>query len=139
MRLNSHTQNEINLLEKLTKAGCPATPKLLAVKIDAQDPSVLAFPEHGLRYWMPGGYIVYILMAKLPAQPLELNSFWREYSKSERDDVRKAFKKSYLSVNILFKRYLLYSCSARELAKLGILHGDCKIENLMWSRKNQQW
>jgi hypothetical protein len=39
--------------------------------------------------WLPGGYIVYILMELLPGEPLEY--FW-ELPLKERDEVRKAFR-----------------------------------------------
>lgn len=91
MRLNYATEQEIDILKRLTSAGCSSTPSLLAVKIDAQEESVLDC-------WMPGGYIAYILMTKLPGEPLDLNVFWNEnvYTKADRDEVRKAFKESYM-------------------------------------------
>ncbi|KAL9031069.1 MAG: hypothetical protein Q9196_000879, partial [Gyalolechia fulgens] len=133
MRLNGATELEIENLEKLTAAGCSVTPTLLAVKIDVQDESILRYPawdqreddgdfsEGGTKWWMPGGYIVYILMGKLPAQSLD--TFWKRdmFTKHDRDEVRNAFKKAYL-----------------EVTKLGFFHYDSKLENLMWDKSNQK-
>lgn len=107
MRLNSATQNEIEILQRLTAARCSATPSLLAVKIDVQDVSLLnskgkpRFEEQwgeNKQWWMPGGYIVYILMTKLDAEPLDIVVFWDErvFNKQQRDEVRSAFQASYL-------------------------------------------
>lgn len=109
MRFNVGTTREIKTLEELTSAGCSVTPRLLGVKIDVQDNLVLepksesgfeAYRGHDIDWWMPGGYIVYILMTRLQAQPLDINTFWNEkiFTKQDRDNVRIAFQKSYMSV-----------------------------------------
>lgn len=92
MRLNFYTSAEIRTLERLTAAGCSATPTLLAVKADTQD--ALNHPGLISPWWMPGGYIVYILMARIPAESLDISSFW-SFSQNERDEVRSAFRKAY--------------------------------------------
>ncbi|KAL8944840.1 MAG: hypothetical protein Q9211_000447 [Gyalolechia sp. 1 TL-2023] len=97
MRLNYGTEQEIEALKMLTAAGCSATPNLLAVKIDVQDESVLHYPS-GERWWMPGGYIVYILMEKLSAQSLDYGPFWNKFTRHDRDEVRSAFKKAYVYI-----------------------------------------
>lgn len=128
MRLSLDTKFEIQNLERLTAAGCAFTPKLLAVQIDIQDETVLQYPQDnkyryygrpGSKLWMPGGYIVYILMEKLPAEPLAYDLFWDEkvFTKHDRDQVRHAFKKAYI-----------------EVRKLGFYHEDTKIQNLMWNK-----
>ena len=108
MRLNGFTTQEIETLARLTAAGCSSTPRLLAVKVDVQDESVLnstdrpEFQFHlgDAKWWMPGGYIVYILMAKVSAQPLDINSFWNErlFTRQDRHEVRIAFQKAYMYV-----------------------------------------
>ncbi|KAI4114456.1 MAG: hypothetical protein LQ345_004758 [Seirophora villosa] len=119
MRLNFYTSAEIRTLERLTAAGCSATPTLLAVKVDTQD----ALNQPGLisPWWMPGGYIVYILMARIPAQSLDITSFWI-FSQNERDEVRSAFRKAYT-----------------EVLRNGIIHKNAKLENLMWDKTNRKW
>ena len=109
MRLNGYTTQEIDTLERLTAADCSATPSLIATKVDVQDESVLNSknsPEFqdfwgDVQLWMPGGYIVYILMSKISAQPLDINSFWNErmFTKQDRHDVRVAFREAYLYVD----------------------------------------
>ncbi|KAL8743400.1 MAG: hypothetical protein Q9184_008120, partial [Pyrenodesmia sp. 2 TL-2023] len=105
MRLNGTTVQEVEILKRLTAAGCSSTPSLLAVKVDVQDESVLNSKEKpqfrkywgDRQWWMPGGYIVYILMAKLEAESLDINSFWDEkiFAKRDRDEVRVAFRKTF--------------------------------------------
>ena len=80
MRLHWNTKNEIEQLRRLTKAGFEMTPKLLSVKITQQDETVMWEKSDGedkidRRWWMPGGYVVYILMEKLPAVSLTHISF----------------------------------------------------------------
>ena len=48
--------DEIDALDILTQAGCSSTPTLLVWKQEKQT-------EHD---WIPGGYIVYVLMNKFP-------------------------------------------------------------------------
>lgn len=119
MRFNVGTTREIKTLEELTSAGCSVTPRLLGVKIDVQDSLVLdtrsksgseAYRGYDIDWWIPGGYIVYILMTRLQAQPLDINTFWNEkiFTKQDRDNVRIAFQKSYMSVapsHILYRTY----------------------------------
>ncbi|KAL8875462.1 MAG: hypothetical protein Q9198_006188, partial [Flavoplaca austrocitrina] len=107
LRYNAYTKGEIDTLQKLTAAGCSATPQLLGVKYDLQDSSILesnSRPATGGRrrqdidWWIPGGYIVYILMTRLQAQPLGINTFWDErlFTKQDRDDIREAFQRSFV-------------------------------------------
>ncbi len=81
---NADTEEEIEALETLTKAGCAAAPKLLSWTQGQQDNTM----------WVPGGYIVYILMEKLPGAPPV--DFWVEgrYSLEERNEIRAAFRKA---------------------------------------------
>ncbi|KAL8749511.1 MAG: hypothetical protein Q9199_007640 [Rusavskia elegans] len=109
LRLNYATKNEIKVLQIFTAANCSATPKLLGYKIDVQDDSLLN--SHGKprfeaawgrskKWWMPGGYIVYILIAKLQAEPLDINTFWTEnlFPSQKRAEVRARFQESYMLV-----------------------------------------
>ncbi|KAI4218593.1 MAG: hypothetical protein L6R36_008872, partial [Xanthoria steineri] len=143
------TQNEIEVLQRLTAARCSATPSLLAVKIDVQDVSLLnskgkpRFEEQwgeNKQWWMPGGYIVYILMTKLDAEPLDIVVFWDErvFNKQQRDEVRNAFQASYLYAD---SHPFHSSCSpaGRELKGLGVIHGDARLENLMWNKTDLKW
>lgn len=95
-RLNWATEQEIEALEKVTAAGCSVTPHLLAVKRDLQDESIMDWGY--LKWWMPGGYIVYILMTKLPAQPLDLNCFWNPklFNAQDRHEIRQSFREAYM-------------------------------------------
>lgn len=104
MRLNGYTEQEIESLERVTAACCSATPKLLAVKIETQDESLFDSQDSlelqrylgNVKWWMPGGYVVYILMSKLPGQPL--GSFWDEkvFSPRDRQEIRDSFRIAYL-------------------------------------------
>ncbi|KAL8900637.1 MAG: hypothetical protein Q9207_005596 [Kuettlingeria erythrocarpa] len=108
MRLNDYTVQEIETLKRLTAGKCSATPTLLAVKVDVQDkssvlnstgkPGFSSRWDDNVQWWMPGGYIVYILMNKLPAEPLNSNTYWRGqlFTPEDRNEVRSAFKKAYM-------------------------------------------
>ena len=54
-------QNEIEALHILTQAACSSSPTLLSWKKEKQTPNM----------WLPSGYIVYILMNKLPGIRIE--------------------------------------------------------------------
>ena len=73
------TAMEIDRLDDLTEAGCTSYPRLLDFQRFIQEEDL----------WMPGGYIVRILMERLPGISLEV--FWY-LSREERDEVSKAFK-----------------------------------------------
>jgi len=61
-KLNDFTQNEIDVLMKLTGDGCSFAPKLMAWKQEKQEKHMP----------VPDGYVVYILMEKLPGvHPLD--------------------------------------------------------------------
>lgn len=92
MRLGPETRREIEGLKRVTEAHCKMTPRLLGVKIEQQDETL------SVRWWMPGGYVVYILMEKLPAVPLDYYYFW-DLDATEREDIRKSFKEGLLSVS----------------------------------------
>jgi hypothetical protein len=79
---------EITALERLTRTKCPHTPKLLSVIWEHQDPTM----------WVPGGWLIFILMEKVPGVP-PLNFFQSSterpaMTRSQRDEVREAFKKA---------------------------------------------
>ena len=102
------TKNEIKMLERVTAVRCPVTPSLLAVKIEAQDESLLNAEDRpelqynwdNVKWWIPGGYVVYILMTKLPGQSLV--TFWDEgvFTLQERKQIRESFKKVFMLVDI---------------------------------------
>lgn len=73
---------EITALGELTKAGGSCTPTLHAWKHEKQ----------GTQMWIPGGFIVYILMEKLPG--MRLDDIW-SLERKERYEVRKSFKEAW--------------------------------------------
>lgn len=81
--LDGPTEAEIYALEHLSKRGCSSAPTLLAWKHGVQ-------AEH---QWVPGGYVVYILMNKLPGVPVDNIA---GLPRDERDSLRKAFKESWM-------------------------------------------
>src|SRR4051794_14003128 len=80
--LNDFTGLEIEVLTRLTERGCSASPRLISWTREVQDETMC----------VPGGYVVYILMEKLPGTP-PLN-FWVEksFSLKDRDMVRRSFR-----------------------------------------------
>ena len=78
------TKREIEALEYLTTVGCSATPALLASKHETQ----------GEDDWVPGGFLDYILMEKLPGVECP---YWSGcMDRLERDQLRAAFKEAWL-------------------------------------------
>lgn len=78
-------KREIDALEYLTNARCSSTPALLAAKHETQ----------GEEDWVPGGFVDFILMERLPGtEP----PYWSGSSmdRPERDRLREAFKKAWL-------------------------------------------
>ena len=94
MRLNGYTVQEIESLERVTAARCSATPQLLGVRVDAQNESILTW--EGSQWWMPGGYVVYILMTKVPGQSLDIGTFWVSFTAQDRQEIRKAFREAWM-------------------------------------------
>lgn len=79
---------EETALDELTKVQCPYTPKLLSLSRREQD----------LTMWVPGGWLTFILIEKLPGQsPM---NFWcatkdrPAMTLSQRNEVRAAFKEA---------------------------------------------
>ena len=76
------TQDEVKALQMLTQAACSSSPTLLAWKHERQSADM----------WLPGGYIVYILMNKLPGIRIESIEL---LPRQERDELRKSFKDAW--------------------------------------------
>ena len=80
--LSPEAESEIWGLETLTKAGCSSSPSLLAWKKEIQSQDM----------WIPQGFIVYILMNKLPGMRID----WIEQlPQQERNDFREGFKRAW--------------------------------------------
>lgn len=79
-----YTINETDALKKLTEGGCSCTPALLGWTHKTQ----------GDHLWVPGGYIDFILMEKLPGIAPE-DAFWG-FDQKERDQLRESFKEGWL-------------------------------------------
>jgi hypothetical protein len=77
--VNKVTAMEIDRLDDFTEAASTSTPKLLDFQRFLQ----------GQDLWMPDGYMVCILMERLPG--ISLENFW-QLPREERDQIRKAFQ-----------------------------------------------
>ncbi|KAM5458249.1 hypothetical protein MaudCBS49596_000161 [Microsporum audouinii] len=75
------TNGEVGALKHFNKAGCKVTPKLIDV-IPALQPFNCPVPD---------GYIVFIVMEKVPGVPL--SNFWK-YDLAKREKIRAAFRLS---------------------------------------------
>jgi hypothetical protein len=83
-----YTKLEIKALSRLTRTKCPYTPKFLSIRRKEQDSTM----------WVPGGYLVFILMEKLPGVP-PVNFFKPSdtqpaMTRPQRDEVREAFREA---------------------------------------------
>lgn len=74
------TWNEVNSLSHFSEKGCKVTPKLLHIKQSLQEWSYMP---------VPNGYVVLILMEKVPGVPLV--DFWN-YDPNKRQKIRAAFR-----------------------------------------------
>ncbi|KAL1978988.1 hypothetical protein VTN96DRAFT_7560 [Rasamsonia emersonii] len=75
--LTGFAASELSALKLLTEKACPSTPTLLDYKHDIQGPEGL----------VPGGFVFYLLMNKLPGRRLRGDFFWRVLDESgERGD-----------------------------------------------------
>lgn len=80
-KISTWANHELNVLEDLTERGSSCTPKLLDYALEAQREN-----EH-----VPGGYIVFILMERLPGRNL---TNFDTFPLEKRDEVRIAFGKA---------------------------------------------
>lgn len=123
----SHSaDHEIRILKGLTEHGCSCTPKLLDYCIVDQTDDE----------YVPGGYIVLVLMEKLPGRNL---TNFPMFPLEKRDEVRIAFGKAI--------RYdpLFYSgdiCCLLKLSRkfhtLGYWHGNADRRNVLWDEENHR-
>ncbi|WEW59581.1 hypothetical protein PRK78_005055 [Emydomyces testavorans] len=100
---------EVTSLERLTAANCPFAPKLFAWQVCFQSSE----------QWVPGGYIMVIVMEKVPG--ISLERFWaRPFP--EREKIRLSFRRSLT---------MLYD--------LRIDHYDPQPENLIYDANEDRW
>ncbi|KAL1998286.1 hypothetical protein VTN02DRAFT_6464 [Thermoascus thermophilus] len=105
----AQSKMEVETLSILTNAHCSCTPALFSwVK-----------KQQGNDQWVPGGYILYILMEKLPG--VNPAPIYDHMTRQERDDLRAAFKAAWL-----------------ECVACGVVHGDPAIRNLLWDRATKK-
>jgi hypothetical protein len=125
--LNEFTQNEIDVLKKLTEDGCSAAPKLISWKREKQDENMP----------VPDGYVVYILMEKLPGvHPLD---FWAGELR-DRDEIRRAFREAMRCVNaFLWRGHRSEFNVVSEILKCGIVPMDNSMENVLWDKTGKKW
>jgi len=104
------TSAEIKALETFTKAGNPHVPHLIAWKQEAQD-------SRGL---LPGGYITYTVMSKLPGQNLLDLQYWSIPAK-EREMIMDEFWRAL-----------------KTIYDLGIEPIDRALRNVLWDSETQR-
>lgn len=81
------TANEIGALNRFREWNCEHTPHLLAIAEDYSSPEL----SHVSEEMMPWGYMVFILMTKVPGKRVDYHEYWA-LSHAERDDIRAAFR-----------------------------------------------
>jgi hypothetical protein len=86
--VNRDTLNEITALDRLGEMECEHAPALLDTIISQLQAGIY---EDAIT----GGYVVFILMTKLPGKCLSHCNFW-DMSLQERDEIRGAFKEALL-------------------------------------------
>ncbi|PLB49656.1 hypothetical protein P170DRAFT_426533 [Aspergillus steynii IBT 23096] len=106
--ISSEAWREIENLEELTKAECSSTPRLI---------EYFSYKQHNQMY-CPGGYIVFIVMEKVPGHDLQN---FEALPLEERDSVRIAF------IRALW-----------EFTEQGFVHEDPRRENIIWDKASQR-
>ncbi|GCB21176.1 hypothetical protein AAWM_04061 [Aspergillus awamori] len=81
---SARSENEVEALRLLTEAGCSSTPAL----IDWMN------REQSQDQWIPGGYIHFIVMEMVPG--VDVCFIIDDMDRGERDELRAAFKQSWL-------------------------------------------
>ncbi|KAF2277877.1 uncharacterized protein EI97DRAFT_465993 [Westerdykella ornata] len=104
--------NEVRALRYLSQKNCPYTPHYLGY-------SCLTLEEGVDHEGIVGGYAFFIIMTKVPGQPLL--SVFLNLSASEREEVRQAFKEAIT-----------------EFHALGMVHRDAGMRNLLWDRESRK-
>ncbi|KAN0073360.1 hypothetical protein V8E54_008580 [Elaphomyces granulatus] len=97
-----YVHREIKALARLAEGACTSSPVLLGHTQEEQDATM----------WIPGGYIVYILMTWCPG--VVLLDFWRR-DPAERQVIRNAFKIAY-----------------EDCLRCSVVHGYPGWDNLIW-------
>ncbi|KAF1349503.1 hypothetical protein EJ07DRAFT_184477 [Lizonia empirigonia] len=86
-----HTTNEIIALRRLRKLDCASTPQFL----------------DNAAYWltpdiddqcMEGGYMIALLMTRVPGKQISYDMFWNLKDKAARDEIREVFKITLLYI-----------------------------------------
>ncbi|PYI02598.1 hypothetical protein BO78DRAFT_351264 [Aspergillus sclerotiicarbonarius CBS 121057] len=105
----SRGEMEVEALSTLTTAGCSSAPSLIdwMQREQTQD------------QWVPGGYIHFVVMEMVPG--VDVSSVWNRMERDERDELRAAFKKSWLE------------CTA-----CGVISRDSGLQNLLWDRARKK-
>ena len=79
-----YTLDEIEALRTFGALKCANAPHLLSLVADY-------LPSGRDEQAMIGGYVVFMLMNKVPGQPLDYDTFW-EKDEETREEIRQAFK-----------------------------------------------
>jgi len=93
---------ELEGLQILTQNQCTSAPRLVNYLQREQDDTM----------WIPGGYILFILMTKCPGKPIE--NFHKE-PLTKRNEIRQAFEDAY-----------------KECQRCGVINSDNSQDNLLW-------
>ncbi|PWY96091.1 hypothetical protein BO94DRAFT_143955 [Aspergillus sclerotioniger CBS 115572] len=101
-RCSNEINREIHNLQVLTDAGCQHTPRLIDWSVGRQ--------SHGGA--LPGGYIAYIVMEKVPGKELG------EYNDMERSEQRRV-QLAFLEAIWSFRKFQL-------------IHSETRLPNLIW-------
>jgi hypothetical protein len=82
--VKSHEPKELTALKSLEEKGCDVIPRLLGYQFDQQDEDDI----------VPGGFVTYVMWAKVPGESLDMQGFW-SYSFSQREKIRLKFREVY--------------------------------------------
>ncbi|RFU35279.1 hypothetical protein B7463_g1019, partial [Scytalidium lignicola] len=106
--LPEYAKDELEGLKTLTTHGCRSTPALINFMQCKQEEDM----------WVPGGYLLYLLMTKCPGKPIE---HFRQQPYSKREEIRQALEVAH-----------------KESWRCGVVNDDYSSDNLLWDDVNKK-
>jgi hypothetical protein len=87
---------------------------------------------------MTGGFVVFILMTKVPGTPVT-PAMMETKTLEQRDEIRAGFKTAIMCAVMLLLHKNSANCENREVWKRKINPHDCAMRNLMWDEETRKW
>ncbi|KGO77738.1 hypothetical protein PITC_010080 [Penicillium italicum] len=126
--VKSYEPKELTALKSLEERGCDVIPRLLGYQCDQQDEDDI----------IPGGFVTYVMWAKVPGEPLDMQVFW-SCSFSQRQEIRLKFREVYKKLEacgyspLPQMRKIIYDWSTQMMHLSGFSRPIRTTEGTQWS------